>query len=711
MRVIYIFSIIFFIPNGVKLFSIPIVSDIQDMIGLANDIFNIVNGDVPFKDLISPEANPLDDVFKKIEDVTEQIENLDTKLDDVLATIISRLPLEDNINTDIRDLQQLISTVDETYDEFLEYADDIEDFNNETILEFINKITSTKTGNLPSILSSIFNIIVPKKTALSRVGLLENMIERRKMMTTLETCDSPISFQNQLFQIYNLISITEMRAFFMTAYAYRLKNEYENVKSTGETKRAQSGFIMRTDQYLIEFQKNVAKAARDIYRCDPNKLTDKNTYIEFEGLFTAFVMNEIQAFDGSCSRTCPEIDKWSYNLCYSFGNSRWCPATPCNGHLYQCEWIGGNVDICEYTGDTAKRYEWVHSYANGWYGQKTNCSGSKLQSLSDKGSGLYNCDMCICKCEEIRGASKAIRTFSLRRQQTNIYENKVVSDVKFVLDNNVIHIQIEESPLLPTGQVDRNQSSWVPLEKFSYLSNTQNGGFWITSTTNYVFTGDEDVDYAYIKHNRKVLNLDTISGGPNYVLTGVKLSHAVQMKNGKRESKSLSPLQLEVRVTPFDYANGKLNPTNDNPSKWITAQTQPKPPPAYSEKREEIKIGSKTYKYETVQNSPSLASNRFIKFQQSSIWSDAGQSTLPFLDSRSTVPASPLALDGLGLIYRGHPKYGGFVAFKALTINLSSFMDSSLTDEQRAEYTRSFRQGIANTPTKKRRKHRGRKKH
>ncbi|XP_034945402.1 uncharacterized protein [Chelonus insularis] len=385
-------------------------------------------------------------------------------------------------------------------------------------------------------------------------------------------------------------------------------------------------------------------------------------------------------FEWSCTTTCRDIYSWIHPRCYDINGLKYCTKHPCKGLIHDCGWIGGDVDICEYNKDYLKRYNYVRSYTNGWYGKWSQCVAENMSYHQVNGRLWrgYSCDTCMCRCEESYGSSRAVRTFSLRLQISNIEENKVVSDVKFTMKDKMIHIQIEETPLLLLGQLTKNESSWVPLEDFIYLSNITGGG-WVQIKDGKYIPMIRDTDFAFIRRDQRVLNLDEISGGPNFVLTGVRLRHESEKYSDDASAGNISPLQLEIHVTPFNYSDGKLMPTEENPSVWITPLTQPKLPPAYKNQRKELKIGEKVYRWESSPSLPNVKPNQYIDFKQSSIHSDVGQSTIPFMDSRPTTPSSPIAFDGLGLMYRGHEKFGGFVLFKAMTMDLTHYMDSSMT--------------------------------
>ena len=113
----------------------------------------------------------------------------------------------------------------------------------------------------------------------------------------------------------------------------------------------------------------------------------------------------------------------------------------------------------------------------------------------------------------------------------------VVTDVRFQKENNVVHIQIKQGKLLPGGLIDIDTIHWKPIENYTITDKTLTNG----------------KDFHTITWKEKTVLLDDLDMLGNHVLTGLKFSR----QNGF--------LKLEIRVTRFNFATGKLGD-----SRWIT---------------------------------------------------------------------------------------------------------------------------------------------
>lgn len=69
--------------------------------------------------------------------------------------------------------------------------------------------------------------------------------------------------------------------------------------------------------------------------------------------------------------------------------------------------------------------------------------------------------------------------------------------------------------------------------------------------------------------------------------------------------------------------------------------------------------------------------NTFIKFTHSSIWKDLAQTTVPFLDAQDVSTDHPTPLQGVGLYWKAQTGYGGFIAPKIMTLDLTNFVKSN----------------------------------
>ena len=66
---------------------------------------------------------------------------------------------------------------------------------------------------------------------------------------------------------------------------------------------------------------------------------------------------------------------------------------------------------------------------------------------------------------------------------------------------------------------------------------------------------------------------------------------------------------------------------------------------------------------------PDAPSNSFIQFQPSDEYTDAAQSTVPFIDIQDVTPNPPIPLVGFGVIHKGSRESAGFIEPKVYTLN------------------------------------------
>lgn len=71
---------------------------------------------------------------------------------------------------------------------------------------------------------------------------------------------------------------------------------------------------------------------------------------------------------------------------------------------------------------------------------------------------------------------------------------------------------------------------------------------------------------------------------------------------------------------------------------------------------------------------PDFSANKFLKFRPSDPDKDAGQTTVPFIDTQLVLPMHLTVLSGVGIYYKGRPGFGGFVAPKLVIYDMSSYL-------------------------------------
>lgn len=144
---------------------------------------------------------------------------------------------------------------------------------------------------------------------------------------------------------------------------------------------------------------------------------------------------------------------------------------------------------------------------------------------------------------------------------------RVVTGVQWQLQDNVVHIQIQQSKMLSSSAIQANSTSLVELEKFVYMDNTTGGAFYIQQNGSQTIPLKEGVDYSWIRNGQRDINLDNLYiQDPGWCITGLKLA---------KDPNNVKAVQLEAHITPFNFSTGLLSPTDSMPSKWISYKDIP----------------------------------------------------------------------------------------------------------------------------------------
>ena len=77
--------------------------------------------------------------------------------------------------------------------------------------------------------------------------------------------------------------------------------------------------------------------------------------------------------------------------------------------------------------------------------------------------------------------------------------------------------------------------------------------------------------------------------------------------------------------------------------------------------------------------------DQFLKFSLTSLEKDGGQSTIPFIDKQEVTSKRPTPLSGAGLIHKGQPGFGGFLALKLFTFNIVPYINDDIDLKEKYE--------------------------
>ncbi|XP_062123254.1 uncharacterized protein LOC133836679 [Drosophila sulfurigaster albostrigata] len=133
---------------------------------------------------------------------------------------------------------------------------------------------------------------------------------------------------------------------------------------------------------------------------------------------------------------------------------------------------------------------------------------------------FYKCSYCFCLCDE--PGPRSDRYFNLRPVVSDVWDNKVVTGVRFVKKNRIIHLQIQQGQLLPRGAINESTVEWKPIDDYKIDD----------------FNVTEGVDYHAMSYENRRLNLGDITHTyRTYIVDGVSFSRKHVYRNHKHARK------------------------------------------------------------------------------------------------------------------------------------------------------------------------------
>ncbi|KAL9695479.1 hypothetical protein quinque_014764 [Culex quinquefasciatus] len=408
-----------------------------------------------------------------------------------------------------------------------------------------------------------------------RPGLLELVLEA---MGKRDNDNLGLSAQQLLYQLYSTIVITDLRGYSLMQFSWMLLKVYGKDNVPTKAKRMRQTFEYRANRIQMLLQQVMTQASREYWRCDPerNQHKEGKTFVQITRLLQGYVELELNMnTDNTCMEEC-SFYSWGVQQegCYK---DQYCTMQP-------------------------------------------KCSGKNLR--------LY----CFCLCDD--AGKNSDRYINMRESVSDVMDNKVVTGMRFIKKNQIIHLIVQQGRLLPRGQIDNTTLEWV--EPHSYTVISQN-----------VRTGR---DYHTLNRINRSLDLDDLNVPQGYVVTGVRFRLLG------------NHLNLEIRKTQMNFATGQL--VDPDKSIWIGNDNTERS----NNKRTELKLDRPNVPLlSPLKSIPDSTSNQFIQFRASDRDMDAAQTTVPFFDAQPVAPVRPVPLSGAGLFHKGRPKFGGFVAPKIMT--------------------------------------------
>ncbi|XP_035909015.1 uncharacterized protein LOC118510803 isoform X1 [Anopheles stephensi] len=489
-------------------------------------------------------------------------------------------------------------------------------------------IDVSRTNSVIELLDELEMIVTGSNVVLVSSGQ-RDIFAQLNVAASSVICSFGLSPQQMIYMLYESIAMTELKGYIMMQFSYALLKVQGKGNFTEESQARSNELNTRLARTQQLMQSVMRQTSGEYWRCDPERGThrENTTYVQFTRLLQGYIENEVDMnTDNTCRETC---DHYQYGheqqQCYK---ELYCSKQPkCAGRIYDCEYIDSDMWICPAAPGSQRRYEYIE-YENGEIrGRKQHCPRGTSKVDSWWRWLFWHCSYCFCLCDDAGRHSD--RYVSLRESVSDIEQNRVVTGLRFVKRKQMLHLIVQQGQLLPGGDIANDTLEWVVPKPFSHTDKGVRDGR----------------DYHTLSYDRRAIDLDDVHVHPGYVLTGVRFRTLG------------SHLNLEIRMTEMNFTSGTL--VDIDQSIWIG-----------NEDADRTEIPLRYMDVPTLapaRSTPDSTSGQYLRFGPSGGRADAAQTTIPFLDAQPVYTLRPTPLAGAGLMHKGTPKYGGFVAPKVFT--------------------------------------------
>ncbi|XP_046390048.1 uncharacterized protein LOC124158779 isoform X1 [Ischnura elegans] len=594
-------------------------------------------------------------VLSKMADISRRTESLEnsvkTSLNDI-GRLVMEIPAQlrwelrlDTLATAIRQVMTAETSMATYSQAMASRAGNGVELEVATLEDFATSTVSHASHSIRSMLEDIHSMVVPKHNNLGHGGIFRLLLDTMKDGGN-GLCSIHQSPQQLIFNLYNLVTLTEIKGYAMMQFSWMLLKLYNKGNFTLEAELMRERVEARMDEKIQAARTAMGRASQELWVCDPSHHEENETFVQLTNVLQGHIENEVDLNPkGTCRESCGYYQYARVHDCYK---DQFCKKQPkCNGRIFDCRFIDSDASVClSKGGSTHRKYDWIE-YENGrTLGRKGTCERGSTKVDSWWRWLFWHCSYCLCLCDEV--GLKSDRYFSLHPSLARGVEesfpnsNRAVTGLRFVKVNRVIHLQVQDGEILPGGLINSSTVEWRPIKPFKVTDNNIR----------------RDVDYHIITWEQRAVDLDDLKAPEGSILTGVQLRRIG------------AHLNLEILTTPFNFTTGKL--AHRATSEWISNDNTPA---AVTEPRKEIRMYSPDVPTKCPTRS-SVVSNhdQYIRFTHSDIDRDVAQTTVPFIDAQPVVPDPHSLLTGAGLFYKGKRNCGGFISLKVMTYDYSKHL-------------------------------------
>ncbi|RZC38220.1 uncharacterized protein BDFB_003195 [Asbolus verrucosus] len=610
-----------------------LAESIIDLVGMVAETWEIINDFGHFVDM--PKDRKEDLIFSKIDNINLQLNDLDEKIGglqndvDAITRTLKNLPETLRYQLLLEKLRDYQVFINMHYDKMQKYVRDIEFYENSTLIDFSNSVVSHSDSSVTELVGKMYTILVES-------DFLKLTSQQLKQSNGNLLCHEQ-SPQQIYYNILNKIMVTNSKGYIMTQFAYMIKKLYGQGNFSREAEDATEEFKSHTDEIIETVNHYMSTASTEVWKCDPERHISGETYVEITNLVQGYIQNKVNLDPkGKCWDSC---DSFHYTKTQTCRNNKWCQQQPACPKLVNCKSFDDEMT----NATSGRRYDYVEHGNGRIFGKKKPCTRQNRFDLEGYKEWLiWECSYCFCLCDG--GNNKfSDRFINLRAAFADLKNNMVVTGVRFVKHNRIIHLQIQEGKLLPSGQIDRDTVKWVPPEDYKI-------------TDRFIYEGQ---DYHTLSWEKRAFELNTVTAPNGSVITGTRFARI-----GGR-------IELEVLATPFNFTTGQLRDPNVRSAYYGTPHVGIRHKFGTELQLQKPDIPTRS----TSPSTPVKTHNKYVRLVNTDYDKDAAQTTVPYFDAQPVESLVPVPLSGVGIYYKGLRGFGGFIAPKIFTYDFSQHLD------------------------------------
>lgn len=586
-------------------------------------------------------------VLKRLEELNDRIQHTEELQAEYFTLTIETLKRDFHAEsmlahkmTEVSDMTKMIK---KRFRDMIEYQKSREEFESYTLMGFAEWCVKPGSNSLTYLIEVLHDNIFGESED-NGINSLFSLLVAKYEKDEDQICVGNLSPQQFAYDLYTKMTLTEIKAYIMMEFSWMALRDSGKGNFTMEMSLMRNKYQQRIEHSKKVLTNVMTRTGRVYWRCDPKNWQSELgvTYDQVTRLLQGYVENEVNLnTDSSCFQSCEDFVDVRTEGCLE---NELCNKQPkCSGRLHSCRFIDAHMTVCQSNNATTnnlRRYDYIKYDDGRLLGDNDSKSERVCPTGGDRAESwsrwlFWRCNYCFCLCDE--DGPQSDRYFNLRDTITNFTENMIVTGARFVKQQRVFHLQLQQGELLPGGLINQSSLAWIPLESYDVTHVDIRNGY----------------DYHKLTYDSRSMDLDEISvENDTLVVTGARFR--VVDKH----------LNLEVRFSTFNFTTGRLVHPEDN-SFWLgndkTAGHHDKP-------RQKLMLNDPQVSTKSpLSSSPLSKDNQYMEFESSSVDKDAAQSTVPFIDTQDVVPNPAVPLAGLGIYHKGRKGFGGYFAPKIVT--------------------------------------------